>query len=112
MEDGHVGAAATPRKLDRNARKQLGEVQVLLAQKVQQALTIGDSLVELGKRLKTDPWRWVIGSPVVPPPPNVVAMPVEFDIVAALDKERLKPLLDEIRWLQREEAKLLAQVGP
>jgi len=36
-------------------------------------------------------------------------MPVEFDMMAALDKERLSRLLDEIRWLKREEGKLTEQ---
>lgn len=108
MQDRRTGAAAA-RKLDPEARKQLEEVQLLLAQRIQQALTIGDSLIELGKRLGADPWRWVIGSSAVAPPPDCVAMPLEFDIMAALDKERLKRLLDEIRWLKREEAKLIEQ---
>ena len=108
MHDRHAGTAATPQKLDRSTQKQLQEVQVLLAQRIQQAQSIADSLSALAQRLKTEPWRWVVGSAVVDPPPGYVTMPLEFDIVAALDKERLRRLLDEIRWLQREEARLLS----
>ncbi len=111
MQDRRAGTPPALQKLDRNTRKQLEEVQVLLAQRIQQAQTIAESLIELGKRLKSDPWRWVIGDPVVLPPPGCITMPVEYDVVAALDKDRLKRLLDEIRWLQREEARLIGQSG-
>ncbi len=112
MQDRRAGTAATPQKLDRSTQKQLQEVQVLLAQRLQQAQSIANSFAELAQRLKTEPWRWVVGSAVVEPPPGCVTVPLEFDIVAALDKERLKRLLDEIRWLQREEARLLSHVIP
>ncbi len=108
MQDRRAGTAATPQKLDRSTQKQLDEVQVLLAQRLQQVQSIANSLTVLAQRLKTEPWRWVVGSAVVEPPPRCVTMPLEFDLVAALDKERLKRLLDQIRWLQREEARLLS----
>jgi hypothetical protein len=107
MHDRGADSSAAPQKLHRDTRKQLEEVQVLLNQRIQQARAIADSLIDLGNRLKSEPWRWVVGNAVVPPPPGSVSMPLEFDMVAALDKERLKRLLDEIRWLQREEARLL-----
>ncbi len=112
MHDRRADTGATPQKLDRDTRKQLEEVQMLLNQRLQQAGAIADSLIELGNRLKSEPWRWVIGTAVVLPPPGSVSMPLEFDMVAALDKDRLKRLLDEIRWLQREEARLLGHAVP
>ena len=111
MKYWRASTAEVLQKLDWASRKQLEEVQILLDQRIQQAHSIADSLTELGQRLKGEPWRWVIGSTVVGPPPGCVTMPVEHDIVAALDKDRLKRLLDEIRWLQREEARLLARAG-
>lgn len=109
MPDRHAGTAAVPQKLDHNRQKRLEEVRVLLSQRIQEAHSIAHSLVGLAERLKTDPWRWTIGTSAVDPPPGSVTMPLETHMALALDKERLRRLLDEIRWLQREEARLLTE---
>ena len=111
MQNRRSATAEVLRKVYWSSKKQLEDVRLLLAQKIQEAQTMADSFVELGERLKREPWRWVIGESTVPPPPGLVTMPLEYEMIAALDRERLKRLLDEIRWLQREEARLSGEAN-
>jgi hypothetical protein len=86
--------------------QQLEQVQSELAHKLAEAERIGDCLVELGLRLQQEPWHWSLGwlEDAFPSPSSI--SPVETEIVAALDRNRLEWLLEDIRILKRREAEL------
>jgi hypothetical protein len=86
--------------------QQLEQVQNELARKLAEAEGIGDCLVELGIRLQQEPWNWSLGwLEDAFPSPNSIS-PVEAEIVASLDRNRLEWLLEDIRILKRREAEL------
>jgi len=86
--------------------QQLEDVQSELSRKLSEAERIGDSLMELGIRLQQEPWKWSIDwiEDAFPVPNSVT--PVEKEIVAALDRNRLEWLLEDIRILKRRETEL------
>jgi hypothetical protein len=85
---------------------QLTQVQKDLARSITAAEHIGESLVELGTRLRRDPGKWAIdwlddaflgaGETLL----------IERELVEALDRNRLEWLLEDIRILRRREAEL------
>lgn len=86
--------------------EQLEQVQNELAHKLAEAESIGDCLMELGVRLQQEPWNWSLGwLEDAFPSPNSIS-PVEAEIVASLDRNRLEWLLEDIRILKRREAEL------
>jgi hypothetical protein len=86
--------------------QQLEQVQNELAHKLAEAEGIGDCLMELGVRLQQEPWNWSLGwLEDAFPSPNSIS-PVEAEIVASLDRNRLEWLLEDIRILKRREAEL------
>ncbi len=85
---------------------QLEQVQKDLARDVTEATEIGERLIELGLRLKREPWKWSIDwIEDAFPAPNSIS-PVEREIVAALDRNRVEWLLEDIRILKRRETEL------
>lgn len=86
--------------------QQLEEVQSELSRKLSEAERIGDCLMELGMRLQQEPWKWSIDwiEDAFPVPNSI--NPVEKEIVAALDRNRLEWLLEDIRILKRRETEL------
>jgi transposase len=86
--------------------QQLEDVQTELSRKLSEAERIGDCLMELGARLQQEPWKWSIDwIEDAFPAPNSVS-PVEREIVAALDRNRVEWLLEDIRILKRRETEL------
>jgi hypothetical protein len=86
--------------------QQLEQVQNELVHKLAEAERIGDCLMELGVRLQQEPWNWSLGwlEDTFPAPTSI--SPVEAEIVASLDRNRLEWLLEDIRILKRREAEL------
>jgi hypothetical protein len=86
--------------------QQLEHVQNELTHKLNQAERIADCLVELGIRLQREPWKWSLGwlEDAFPAPASI--LPVETEIIDALDRNRLEWLLEDIRMLKRREAEL------
>jgi hypothetical protein len=86
--------------------QQLEDVQTELSRKLSEAERIGDCLMELGVRLQQEPWKWSIDwIEDAFPAPNSIS-PVEREIVAALDRNRVEWLLEDIRILKRRETEL------
>ena len=86
--------------------QKLEQVQNELAHKLAEAERIGDGLMKLGMRLQREPWNWSLGwLEDAFPAPNSIA-PVETEIVASLDRNRLEWLLEDIRLLKRRETEL------
>ena len=86
--------------------QQLEDVQTELSRKLSEAERIGDCLMELGLRLQQEPWKWSIDwIEDAFPVPNSIS-PVEREIVAALDRNRIEWLLEDIRILKRRETEL------
>jgi hypothetical protein len=86
--------------------QQLEDVQTELSRKLSEAERIGDCLMELGLRLQQEPWKWSIDwIEDALPVPNSIS-PVEREIVAALDRNRVEWLLEDIRILKRRETEL------
>jgi hypothetical protein len=85
---------------------QLQQVRKDLARSIAAAEQIGESLVELGSRLRREPAKWAIdwledsfaGS-------NETCL-IERPLVEALDRNRLEWLLEDIRILRRREIEL------
>jgi hypothetical protein len=90
-----------PRLMD-----QLQQVQNDLARSITAAERIGESLVELGTRLRRDPGKWAIDWLDTAFPGSSDASLIERDLVEALDRNRLEWLLEDIRILRRREAEL------
>jgi transposase len=86
--------------------QQLDDVQTELSRKLSEAERIGDCLMELGLRLQQEPWKWSIDwiEDAFPVPNSI--NPVEREIVAALDRNRIEWLLEDIRILKRRETEL------
>ena len=86
--------------------QQLEDVQTELSRKLSEAERIGDCLMELGVRLQQEPWKWSIDwiEDAFPAPNSI--NPVEREIVAALDRNRVEWLLEDIRILKRRETEL------
>jgi len=86
--------------------QQLEDVQTELSRKLSEAERIGDCLMELGARLQQEPWKWSIDwiEDAFPAPNSI--NPVEREIVAALDRNRVEWLLEDIRILKRRETEL------
>jgi transposase len=86
--------------------QQLEDIQTELSRKLSEAEHIGDCLMELGIRLQQEPWKWSIDwIEDAFPVPNSIS-PIEAEIVAALDRNRLEWLLEDIRILKRRETEL------
>jgi transposase len=86
--------------------QQLEDLQTELSRKLSEAEQIGDCLMELGSRLQYEPWKWSIDwIEDAFPVPNSIS-PIEREIVAALDRNRLEWLLEDIRILKRRETEL------
>lgn len=79
---------------------QLEQVQKDLARDVNEATEIGERLIELGLRLKREPWKWSIDLGHSLPDQEGV-WPIETELTEVLDKPRISWLLEEIRLLQR-----------
>ena len=79
---------------------QLEQVQKDLARDVNEATEIGERLIELGLRLKREPWKWSIdlGHSLAD---QEGVWPIETELTEVLDKPRISWLLEEIRLLQR-----------
>jgi len=86
--------------------QQLEDVHSELSRKITEAERIGSCLMELAVRLQQEPWNWSIDwiDDAFPAPSAV--LPLEMDIVAALDRNRLAWLLEDIRILKRRETEL------
>lgn len=82
------------------------QVQKELAGRVAEAEHIGDCLIELGKCLKQEPWKYAIGWLHDSFPQSETTHLIESEIEEALDKQRLMWLLDDIRILRRREVEL------
>jgi hypothetical protein len=85
---------------------QLEQVQKDLTRDVNEVTEIGERLIELGLRLKREPWKWSIdwmGSSFVE---QDGVWPIEADLAEAVDKQRIAWLLEEIRLLRRRETEL------
>jgi len=85
---------------------QLQQVQKDLARSITAAERIGESLVELGTRLRRDPGKWAIDWLDTAFPGSAETSLIERDLVEALDRNRLEWLLEDIRILRRREAEL------
>ena len=82
------------------------QAQEELAGRLVEAERIGDCLIELGKCLKQEPWKYALGwLDNSFPEPETIHL-IETEIEEALDKHRLMWLLDDIRILRRREAEL------
>lgn len=92
--------------MDSQLADQWAQVQKDLAQKVSEAQRLGDCLVELGLRLSQEPGKWAIDWLESAFPDLNGADLIEPELVAALDRQRLVWLLDDIRLLRRREAEL------
>jgi len=86
--------------------QQLEDVQTELSRKLSEAERIGDCLMELGARLQQEPWKWSIDwiEDAFPVPNSI--NPIEKEIVASLDRNRVEWLLEDIRILKRRETEL------
>ena len=85
---------------------QLQQVQKDLARSITAAERIGESLVELGTRLRRDPGKWAIDWLDSSSPASAETSLVERELLEALDRNRLEWLLEDIRILRRREAEL------
>jgi hypothetical protein len=85
---------------------QLEQVQKDLARNVLEATELGERLIELGLRLKREPWKWSIDWMDSSFPESDGVRPIEPELVETLDKARLSWLLEEIRLLRRREMEL------
>jgi hypothetical protein len=85
---------------------QLQQVQKDLSRSVASAERIGELLVDLGSRLRSDPGKWAIDWLDDPFPAANETCLVEREIVEALDRHRLEWLLEDIRILRRRETEL------
>jgi hypothetical protein len=91
----------TPRLIE-----QLEQVQKDLARNVAEAAEIGEHLIELGLRLKREPWNWSIDWVETAFPESDGTRPFDPEFVEALNKPRIAWLLEDIRMLRRREAEL------
>ncbi len=82
------------------------QAQKDLAGRLAEAEHIGDCLIELGKCLKQEPWKYALGWLDTSFPELETIHLIETEIEEALDKRRLMWLLDDIRILRRQEAEL------
>ena len=85
---------------------QLHQVQKDLARSLASAEKIGESLIELGTRLRRDPGKWSLDSMEDTAPGGAETHMVERELVEALDRNRLEWLLEDIRILRRRETEL------
>lgn len=82
------------------------QVQQDLKRSVIAAERIGESLIELGTRIRRQPERWAIDWLAEPFPATSDTCLIERELVEALDRTRLEWLLEDIRILKRREAEL------
>ena len=101
-----IRAQNVPELMKPHLTEQWAQVQKDLGQKVAEAERKGTCLIELGMRLKQEPWRWAIGWLGTAFPNANETCLLESEIEEALDKHRLMWLLDDIRILRRREAEL------
>src|SRR5579872_1256970 len=80
---------------------QLDQVQKDLARDVNEITEIGERLIELGLRLKREPWKWSIESMGNSLVDQDGVWPIEPELSEDLDKPRISWLLEEIRLLRR-----------
>ena len=92
--------------MHRQLAEQWEQVQKELAQRLAEAERIADCLIELGKRLKQEPWRPGNGWLETAAADSATAYLLEPEIQNALNRQHLMWLLDEIRILKRREAEL------
>jgi hypothetical protein len=91
----------TPRLIE-----QLEQVQKDLARNLAEATEIGERLIELGLRLKREPWKWSIDWMESAFPDSDGTRPLDPELAEALNKPRIAWLLEDIRLLRRREAEL------
>ena len=84
--------------------EQLEQVQKDLTRNLLEAERLGESLVELGARLKQEPWKWNFDSALDCFPDNDRTQPIEPELLEALDRHRIAWLLEDIGILRRREA--------
>jgi len=89
---------------------QLEQVQKDLARDVDEITEIAEHLIELGLRLKREPWKWSIDVNGNSLQEQDGVWPIETELSEVLDKPRISWLLEEIRLLRRraQELKKLA----
>jgi hypothetical protein len=86
--------------------EQLEQVQKDLAQNLAEVESIGESLIEVGIRLKQEPWKWSLDFAESSFPAGEWTRPVDADMLEALDRNRISWLLEDIRILRRREGEL------
>jgi hypothetical protein len=92
--------------MPRTLSDQWSQAHAELRSRLSEAERIGIQLVQLGLRLKDEPWRWALGWMDYSSPGGDAPVPVEPAMEEALDRNRLMWLLDDIRILRRREAEL------
>jgi predicted trehalose synthase len=86
--------------------EQLEQVQRDLATNLAEVERIGESLIEVGVRLKQEPWKWTMEWAECSFPAGEWAHPVDPEMLEALDRNRISWLLEDIRILRRRESEL------
>jgi hypothetical protein len=86
--------------------EQLEQVQKDLAHNLAEVERIGDSLIEVGVRLKHEPWKWSLEWAECAFPAGEWAHPVEPEKLEDIDPNRISWLLEDIRMLRRRESEL------
>jgi hypothetical protein len=86
--------------------EQLEQVQRDLAQNLAEIERIGESLIEVGVRLKQEPWKWTMDCSESAFPAGEFSRSVDPDMLEALDRNRLSWLLEDVRILRRRETEL------
>jgi hypothetical protein len=86
--------------------EQLEQVQKDLAQNLAEVESIGESLIEVGIRLKQEPWKRNLGFAESSFPAGGWTHPGDADMLEALDRNRISWLLEDIRILRRRETEL------
>jgi hypothetical protein len=86
--------------------EQLAQVQKDLAQNLAEVERIGESLIEVGVRLKQEPLQWSLDLSDSGFSTGEWAPPVDPDLLEAVDRNRISWLLEDIRILRRRETEL------
>ena len=86
--------------------EQLEQVQKGLARNLAEVERIADSLIEVGARLKQEPWKWGLEWTDSAFLPEELTDSIEPEMLAAVDRHRISWLLEDIRILRRREIEL------
>ncbi len=86
--------------------EQLAQVQKDLAQNLAEVERIGESLIEVGVRLKQEPLQWSLDLSDSGFSAGEWAPPVDPDLLEAVYRNRISWLLEDIRILRRRETEL------